>query len=162
MSHKFFNKKGVSPLIATVLLISFAVALGSVVLNWGRNLDFSKSGDKCSDVNIKIRDIEDVQVCYSIIENNGYINFIIDNDGSIDIDGLGIWVVGEKGTKLLDFDDFYIKQGEFLEIKDKSVVYDFSTYGTIKQIQFIPKVKIEDSIDICARNSLRVDKVEVC
>ena len=30
------NKKGVSPLIATILLIAFAVALGAVVMSWGR------------------------------------------------------------------------------------------------------------------------------
>ena len=29
------EKKGMSPLVATVLLIAFAVALGAVVLNWG-------------------------------------------------------------------------------------------------------------------------------
>ncbi len=29
------NKKGVSPLIATVLLIGFAIALAAVVMNWG-------------------------------------------------------------------------------------------------------------------------------
>ena len=31
------GKKGVSPLIATVLLIAFAVALGAVVMNWGQS-----------------------------------------------------------------------------------------------------------------------------
>ncbi|MDP7623305.1 MAG: hypothetical protein QF436_04300, partial [Candidatus Woesearchaeota archaeon] len=56
------NKRGVSPLIATVLLISFAVALGSVVLNWGRNIDISKPGDKCAGINIEIRNIDASQV----------------------------------------------------------------------------------------------------
>lgn len=31
------NKKAVSPLIATVLLIAFAVALGAIVMNWGES-----------------------------------------------------------------------------------------------------------------------------
>lgn len=35
------NKKGISPLIATVLLIGFAVALAAVVMTWG--LDFIRS-----------------------------------------------------------------------------------------------------------------------
>tara|TARA_Y100000310_G_C20659472_1_gene803877 strand:+ start:1729 stop:2283 length:555 start_codon:yes stop_codon:yes gene_type:complete len=35
------NKKGISPLIATVLLIGFAVALAAVVMTWG--LDFIKT-----------------------------------------------------------------------------------------------------------------------
>jgi flagellin-like protein len=36
LPKKLMNKKGVSPLIATVLLIAFAVALGAIVMNWGR------------------------------------------------------------------------------------------------------------------------------
>ena len=31
------NKRGISPLIATVLLIAFAVALGAVVMTWGKS-----------------------------------------------------------------------------------------------------------------------------
>src|SRR3989344_9535329 len=99
MPRKVFNKRGVSPLIATVLLISFAVALGSVVLNWGRNLDIAKPGDACSGVSIKIRNIADADVCYGGSGSGTYINFVIDNIGSRDIGGLGIWITGEKGTK---------------------------------------------------------------
>jgi flagellin-like protein len=32
----FDSRKGLSPLIATVLLIAFAVALGVMVMNWGK------------------------------------------------------------------------------------------------------------------------------
>ncbi len=32
---RFLNKKGISPLIATVLLIGFTVALAAVVITWG-------------------------------------------------------------------------------------------------------------------------------
>ena len=31
------HKKGVSPLIATVLLMAFAIALGAIVMTWGKN-----------------------------------------------------------------------------------------------------------------------------
>src|SRR3989338_1751252 len=159
---KMFNKRGVSPLIATVLLISFAVALGSVVLNWGRNLDISKPGDKCAGVSIKLRNVGSFQVCYSGSGENAYIKFIIDNNGNIDIDGLGVWITGEKGTKLLDFNELAIKKGELLTINDGSVKYDFNTYGGIKSIQFFPKVKTGSSIDICARSSVKADKIGAC
>ena len=157
-----FNKRGVSPLIATVLLISFAVALGSVVLNWGRNLDISKPGDKCAGISIKLRSVNNIEVCYAGSGQEGYINFIIDNGGNTDIDGLGIWITGEKGTKLLDFNDFSIKKGDLLSIKDNSVKYDFDAYGAIKHIQFFPKVKLDESIDICARNSVKANLIEGC
>jgi len=161
-SNNFFNKRGVSPLIATVLLISFAVALGSVVLNWGRNLDISKPGDICSGTNIKIRNINGGQVCYSGSGNNAYINFIIDNDGTKDVDGLGIWITGAKGTELLDFNEFSIKIGDLLDIKDNSVKYNLNAYGKIKSIQFFPKIKSGDSLEICARNSVKAESVGSC
>ena len=162
LKSSFFAKRGVSPLIATILLISFAVALGSVVLNWGKNIDMSKSEDTCSGASIKIKSIGNSEVCYAGSGENGYINFIISNNGDIDIAGLAIWIVGQKGTKLLDLDDFSIKKGDVLGVEDNSVKYDFNTYGNIKYIQFIPKVKITDSMDICPRNSVKAEKISVC
>jgi flagellin-like protein len=160
--RRFLDKRGVSPLIATVLLISFAVALGSVVLNWGRNLDTSNPGEACSDVSITLRSINDLQVCHAGTGQNGYINFIVDNLGNKNIDGLGIWITGEKGTDLLDFNEFSIKVNELLSINDRSVKYDFNTYGDIKDIQFFPKIKKESSLELCARSSVKADNIGPC
>ena len=162
MPRKVFNKRGVSPLIATVLLISFAVALGSVVLNWGRNLDIAKPDDACSGVAIKMRNIADVEVCYAGSGSGTYINFVIDNMGNVDVTGLGIWVTGEKGTKLLDLNNISIKKGQLLDLKDKSIVYDSNTYGSIKNIQFFPKVMGIDALEICSKNSVKASKIKAC
>jgi|SRR3989338_88867 len=162
MPRKVFNKRGVSPLIATVLLISFAAALGSVALNWGRNLDIAKPGDACSGVAIKMGNIADAEVCYAGSGSGTYINFVIDNIGSIDIDGLGVWITGEKGTKLLDINNIPIKKGQRLDVKDKSIIYDSNTYGAIKSIQFFPKVMGADALEICSRNSVKANKLKAC
>lgn len=161
MRRIFLQKKGVSPLIATVLLISFAVALGAVVMNWGRNIDIIKPDDKCAGAEIKVRKTN-YEVCFAGLGSGAYINFIIDNTGSVDIDGLGIWIVGTKGTKFHDFDNIKIKKGELLDIKDKSINYDFNTYGDIKHVQFIPKIKSNDAIDICPKNAIKADLIDVC
>ena len=34
----FKSRKAISPLVATILLLAFAVALGSVVMSWGKDL----------------------------------------------------------------------------------------------------------------------------
>ena len=161
MKKVFLLKKGVSPLIATVLLISFAVALGAVVMNWGRNINIAKPDDKCAGVELKIRKAN-YEVCFGGLGNDAYINFILDNTGSADIDGIGIWIVGTKGTKFHDFDTLKIKKEELLDIKDKSISYDFETYGNIKHVQFIQKIKIEGSIDICPKNAIKADNIDVC
>lgn len=159
---KINNKKGVSPLIATVLLIAFAVALGAVVMNWGRNIGIPNQGDKCLGVEIKIREMNNYNVCYSGSGSNVYINFVIDNTGKQDIHGLSLWVVGEKGTQLFEIDNILIKEGTLLDKKDKELLYNSDKYGQIKHVQFIPKVKIDTTIDICPKNSIKADKIGLC
>src|SRR3989344_4899144 len=117
------SKKGVSPLIATILLIAFAVALGSVVMNWGLNLNLGSSRDMCRSVEVKIRNIDVAEVCFGGVGINGYINFVLDNTGGIDISGLSIWMVGDQGTKLFDIDSISIKKGTLFDKKDKEVAY---------------------------------------
>ncbi|MBI2659663.1 hypothetical protein HYX07_00700 [Candidatus Woesearchaeota archaeon] len=158
----FFRlKRGVSPLIATILLIAFAVALGSVVMNWGLSLSLGKSEDGCRNVEIKIRSPDSSDVCFGGFGQNGYINFIVDNTGNADISGLAIWIVGDKGTRLFDLDNILIKKGSLYDKKDKEVGYDFTQFGNIKQVQFIPKVKAETQ-EICPKNSIKAEKIGVC
>jgi len=156
------SKKGVSPLIATILLIAFAVALGSVVMNWGLNLNLGKSADMCRNVEIKIRNIDVAEVCFGGFGSNGYINFIIDNTGSIDLSGLAIWIIGDKGTRLFDLDSLSIKKGSIYDKKDKEVTYDFTKFGNMKQVQFIPKISSEQTTEICPKNSVKAEKIGIC
>ena len=162
MQGMFSSKKGVSPLIATVLLIAFAVALGSVVMNWGLNLNLGKSADMCRNVEIKLRNIDVSEVCFGGFGPSGYINFIIDNTGTVDLSGLAIWIVGEKATRLFDLDKIMIAKGSLYDKKDKEVSYDFSIFGNIKQVQFIPKVKSGQSTEICPKNAIKADKIGIC
>lgn len=155
------SKKGVSPLIATILLIAFAVALGSVIMNWGLNLDLGKPDDKCNNVAIKIRDIDNYEVCYGDFGQNGYINFILDNVGSADISGLTILIVGEKGTRLFELQKI-IKRGSLLDEKGKDISYNFATYGDIKQVQFIPKAANNKDTSVCARGLAEANKIGIC
>ena len=157
---KFLNsKKGVSPLIATVLLVAFAVALGSVVMNWGLNLNLGKP-DNCRSVDFKLRGIGTSDVCFGGFGRGGYINFIIDNAG-IDVGGLTILIIGDKGTRFFDMNNVVIKKDSLFDKKDKEVSYDFSVYGNIKQVQFIPKVKGKE-LQICSKNAITADKIGVC
>ena len=155
-------KKGVSPLIATILLIAFAVALGSVVMNWGLNLDLGKTPDKCRGVEAKIRNIEGSEICYGGFGQSGYINFIIDNVGEKDVNGFAIWIIGDKGTRLFDLDNILIKKNSLFEKKGKDVTYDFTTFGNIKKVQFVPKIKSEQTTEICPKNTIEALKIGIC
>ena len=161
MSVILRSKKGISPLIATILLISFAVALGSVVV-WGVNLNLGKLVNKCDHVAIKIREISSAEVCYSGFGANGYINFVIDNVGEVDINGISLLIIGDKGTRFLDLDNITIHKGLLYENNDKKPVYDFTKFGDIKKVQFIPKIRTEKTIDSCPKKYAQAEKIRVC
>lgn len=99
------SKRGVSPLIATVLLIAFSVALGAVVMNWGKGFitDQTEYVDaktqiqlSCSiDVIIDFLEISDSkQVCYNSSE--GAVYFTIDNQGASNVSGISIQVINSN------------------------------------------------------------------
>ena len=156
------SKKGVSPLIATILLIAFAVALGSVVMNWGFNFPIGGSTDRCRNVEITIRSFDNAEVCFGGVGQNGYINFIIDNTGAVDVNGLVIWIIGTKGKKYFDLDSTYIKRDSLYDKKDREITYDFAAYGDINEVQFIPVIKTERGVEICSKNSVKAKKIISC
>src|SRR3989344_5413410 len=78
----FSSKKGVSPLIATILLIAFAVALGTVIMNWGLSLG-SSSDDPCAKVALELKKmVDNGEVRYANRGAEGYLNFVIENTGN--------------------------------------------------------------------------------
>ncbi len=154
------NKKGVSPLIATILLIAFAVALGAVVMSWGRNVEFlneEPSIEKCANVNLKVEEVEGVpQAFYGGTDSGGFIKFTVSNIGSYDIDQLIVWVIGEKDTNIVELKQSSIRVGYPLI---KEIEHDFDRYGEVKKLKFIPKIKIGDSVITCAKNSLEEERI---
>ncbi len=70
----FFAKKGLSPLIATVLLIAFAVSLGAVIMNIG----VSMTHTVCDPIQIQLIPQDTAQVCYTDNE----LVFTIQNTGT--------------------------------------------------------------------------------
>jgi flagellin-like protein len=86
--YMFASKKGVSPLIATVLLIAFAVSLGAVIMNLGMNLT-----SPCETVKVEAFVVASEQkICYN--PQTKMIETTITNAGTR-IDGYRISAVGD-------------------------------------------------------------------
>jgi len=163
------GKKAVSPLIATVLLIAFAVALGAVVMNWGRSYvettaEYAERGSDiqilCSrDINLKVVDKVDNSLCYNDTEDE--ISAILENAGTIDIEGLQVTVIGEKDISTTDLDDSAIKIGY---VKRFNISYDNETMGNILEIKFVPKIKTATTKEAvpCANSPLRKTDIFAC
>ncbi|MEK6861177.1 MAG: archaellin/type IV pilin N-terminal domain-containing protein [Nanoarchaeota archaeon] len=92
------NKKGISPLIATVLLIGFTVALAAVIMTWG--LDYIKGTTKKVDetTEAKFKCVNDLSfdVRFLCDENKIEIDAL---KSSVDIASVLIRVKDSTGTK---------------------------------------------------------------
>jgi len=82
------EKRGISPLIATVLLLGFTVALAAVIMTWG--MDFVETMQKSTEetANVKVMcatevDFDIIGVCETATD--GTYDVAIANNGAIDI-----------------------------------------------------------------------------
>jgi flagellin-like protein len=168
------QKKGVSPLIATVLLIAFAVALGAVVMNWGKSFttgqmqqvqDRSDRDIKCTmDVSLGVTEIGGAaQMCYGAgpTANTQYLYFAITNIGTRDVYQIDVHILGDgdPGTySNTTMNGTTIAQGAMLR---RNITYDNSTIGSIQKVSIVPKVDLAGKIVTCSGNSLDRDSTEI-
>jgi len=158
------SKKGVSPLVATILLIAFAVALGAVVMSYGSSyyeetlteaVSVQKE-DICKGINLQIHKVNNIeQICYT---EQGIIKFTLINKANMDIEKIRVLVTGGD-IYVTELDSNYLKAGY---PKSEELSYDSSTYGEIKQIEFIPVVKEDYSELLCFDNSVLKENIREC
>ena len=153
------NKKGISPLIATVLLISFAVSLGAVVMNWGSKIQISEQ-------NVTAQ-------C-----GNAYIDFFVLPSGKPDIciDGNQILMTVEamsgkiKDLKIvLNGEKDVISKEKLLEkpIKEGSsaritINYQKQKYGNLKAIKIYPIIGNSEKLKTCVENFITMANLSIC
>ncbi len=151
------NKKAITPLMIAFLLVSFAVAVGVVVMNLGQaqveeaaqcpiniGLKFSNLGGKeqiCFDANIK------------------EIKFTLENGVNIKVEGLIMNTIGSQQAQSFEFNEAKVgKAGIYM---GKSG-YDPLVNGEIKQVKITPKVVLEEGEQICGEQALVVESIGAC
>jgi flagellin-like protein len=148
------GKRGISPLIATVLLIAFAVSLGTMIMSWGTDMK-SGMGD-CENVKIELQAIAGKPfLCYEPLSTN--INFILINKGEVDIKYLKLATTGlDYTTEELEITSSAVKAGGTL---NKNVEYVKS--GTFK-VELIPVIFSGGKDKICRDKSISAESIERC
>jgi len=150
------DKKGITPLMATFLLISFAVAVGVVVMNLGRAQVESEA--ECP-VNIGLEfsviSGED-QICYDAGKND--LSFTLENGINTDVNGLVVNIIGAERAETFEINSKIIKAGVYLG----HVNYDSSVSGEIRQVKISPKVTLYDEEEVCVDQALVVENIKPC
>ena len=109
----FNNRQGIAPIIATLVLISFAVVIGVVVMNFGRAQVQLES--KCAaDIGLIFSEIGgEKQICFD--DNKDIIKLSIENGVNTEITGLMVNVIGTERAESFSLDDADVsKAGVYL------------------------------------------------
>ena len=175
MLNKIFglrSKKGVSPLIATVLLIAFAVALGAVVMNWGKGYVQSQAVQVETQSNAQLSCQSDIElsvyvlngrpkVCYSVDGDVTTLEIMLKNEGTSTIEGI-------SATLISALDDVYSQE------LDKKIIgggvskfeieVDNDEFGAVLQADFTPKILVSgvQKPVLCSKNVLSLDEIYEC
>ena len=136
------GKRGVSPLIATILLIAFAVALGAVIMQFGE----AATGVCGSNIII-----QPTLACVSADGSN--VKFVIANKGSDDITSLDVEVKGSSSSNMKNLAVKIPTSGS----KEGNLPYVASVFGELQGVTFTPVI---DSTK-CAQNAVHMPKIQL-
>lgn len=144
------SRRGISPLIATVLLIAFAVALGAMIMNWSSNLlSESSLGNACEKTKISLVG----KFCWK----DNQINLEILNSGTSEIQELVLRANSKEVENEIHMKDS--KLGVNLRFA-KQVVFSKGEDGT--RYEIIPLVGNADNKVPCDKQSIKLDRLENC
>ena len=145
------DKKGISPLIATVLIIGFTVALAAVILIWGQG--FTKSMQQNVESSSALVCANEVafsvdSVCQCA---NNSMMMLITNDGEQTIDNLTVTIfktaVNAWSVQLDDPISSYAVE-----------TYSFPAVADVKKLEVRPTVKVDGEVIVCRNNIERYEK----
>ncbi|MBW3004921.1 hypothetical protein KY310_03745 [Candidatus Woesearchaeota archaeon] len=160
----FRSKKAVSPLIATILLIIFSIALGAVVMSWGEayieeKAEFVKGTQEtvagCDATFIKIIQISGVpQICV----RDDVIEAFVENGPNTEIYDIHARIVGTDGIATRES----ALDAPMLVGDAKKVMFRFNPVGQIRQVKLTPMVLRAGALTPCTDQGVIVENVNPC
>jgi flagellin-like protein len=138
------SKRAMSPLIATVLLIAFAVALGAMIMNWSSTLG---GGPDCSGISMIINPY----ICYA----NKMIRLSVENTGS-EVESVNVHVIDDNANEASFKYNTKIVASEVFQ-KD----FPFEMTANTK-VELIPNIKVKNEVVSCDKPVLTVDELKNC
>ena len=150
-------KKAMAPIVATLLLISFAVALGVVIMNFGRaQVDLEAH---CPvDIGLVFSEVSgEEELCMDPEKNNIY--FSIENGVNTNVERVVVNIIGTERAESYDLDDAQmIKAGTYLT----NIGYNEELSGDIRQMKIVPVVVLYEEEEICTEQALVAEAIKAC
>jgi flagellin-like protein len=161
----FESRKGITPLVATILLVAFSVGLGALVMSWGEDYIAQKAEfvqgtaevkSGCDTAAISIIKISgQPQACFG---PNG-IQLWMDNGPDVDIFNIHARIAGTNGVQVIEG---ILSQPLVKSNAVKIVVPLDKTVAPILQIKLTPKIWTGSASVTCAQNAITLERLPVC
>src|SRR3989344_3325796 len=159
------NKRGISPLIATVLIIGFTIALAAVIISWGQTFTRQIQQETETSSNEQIacatEVVFDVTNGCQIVAGN-QVKVIVKNDGSRIIDSFLIRSYQAADNVAQNSLSFATNGNGIPAFGIESETYSpsYTLVGSTKMVELIPVVTIEGKQVTCSLNIKRYGQVD--
>lgn len=143
------NKRGLSPLIATVLIIGFTVVLASLLILWIRGINEGFMGGSLCDYQISLKCTQLELELSKISSTNDNVTVTLISNSNIDVNNLILQAFGEQviiSSVVFEgsLDDPVIKR-----LESSTFSLEISDIDDIDQIRIIPGILVEEDGEIC-------------
>ncbi len=150
------NKKGISPLIATVLIIGFTVALAAVIMVWGQGFikGMQEKTQSTSDAQLACAQDVVVTVSDACIDGVAGIKVTIKNDGNKNVDSLTLRAY-EQTSKIASVSNALTGALNAFAVKTVTVPAASLvgvTLAQVKQVEAIPIITVAGKQITCAQS----------
>ncbi len=160
-----YKKRGISPLITTVLLLGLIISLVAVFIVWSQR-NIKTTMGKVEQSQMKLSCATDVSfdildACYTKIESYDGIKITVQNKKDKPINaGFMVRIVGEDTSVNPSAPDTILGANAV-----KTFTVPFDVEGDIKEISVLPKIRSEkEKPAVCSNQalSLRVEDINPC
>lgn len=146
-------KKAMSPLVSTIILIGFAIALGGIVMSWGMSSYTPEKEVGCQQTSLSLIDYNNGK---GVCNKEDRVYFTIQNNGEIKLDGIKVILLGDNEI----YSTIINKEINVADVVRLDVQY--IDIGKIEKVMFVPKFVYQNQEGLCPKNGFSVDKIEGC
>jgi len=143
----FHSKRGLSPLIATVLLIAFAVAMGAMIMNWSTSLGDTAGAPDCSGINLIINPT----ICYA----DSKLKIGLQNEGVV-IQELKLKIVDDAAENEINLKNSRLRRGDVFNI-DVPYLKSGEAYVSVT-----PSINFNEQIVPCDSPAIEISSLQAC
>ena len=158
------DKRGVSPLIATFVLIIFSVVLGAVVMSYGQSYVEEQAtfvsgapevGERCDQIDLQVIKVKDApQICV----RDQVVELAIDNGPNLGIDAIQARVVGDNDVSISP----NILNSPLAAASSLKTAFTFTDVGKPLQVKLTPVITTTKGQEFCSERAVVVEDLRDC